>query len=283
MKPILIALLAVLPTLAFAADIAPDRSVVFKKFDETELKLHIFEPEGHQPTDRKPVIVFFFGGGWSGGTPTQFYQQAEELSEKGMVAISADYRVRSRNKTTPFEAVADAKSAIRWVRLHAKELGIDPDRIVASGGSAGGHVAACTGLIIGHENEDEDLSVSSVPNAMVLYNPVLDTTAKGYGKKSVTPEREEEISPCHHVKAGLPPTLVLHGTADSTVPFENAERFARLMKDAGNNCELIPFEGQEHGFFNSLFFRPNTKDLAPYEKAMKDTENFLSALGYLKD
>jgi hypothetical protein len=69
--------------------------------------------------------VFFFGGGWVGGSPKQMYQQAKVMAEQGMVAFSADYRVASRNKTTPFECVKDGKSAIRWLREHAAELGID--------------------------------------------------------------------------------------------------------------------------------------------------------------
>lgn len=140
-------------------DFIPDRIVTYKTASEFELQLHIFNPHGHAATDQRPAIVFFFGGGWSGGTPKQFYQQAREVADLGMVAIPADYRVKSRNKTSPFESVADAKSAIRWVRQHAKELGVDPNKIVGTGGSAGGHVAACTGVIEGNEEAGEDLSI----------------------------------------------------------------------------------------------------------------------------
>ncbi|MDB4796380.1 alpha/beta hydrolase fold domain-containing protein, partial [Akkermansiaceae bacterium] len=111
---------------------------------DVELKLHVFNPEGHKASDSRPAIVFFFGGGWNGGSPKQFYPHSEHLASLGMVAISAEYRVKSRNKTTPMECVKDGNSAIRWVRSHAKELGINPDMIAAGGGSAGGHVAAAT-------------------------------------------------------------------------------------------------------------------------------------------
>ncbi len=113
--------------------------ILCARLGDTSLKLDVFEPAGLKPTDHRPAIVFFFGGGWSGGDAKQFYQQAKAMTEQGMVVFSADYRVKSRNKTTPFECVKDGKSAIRWVREHAAELGIDPDRIVAAGGSAGGH------------------------------------------------------------------------------------------------------------------------------------------------
>jgi len=266
---------------SMAQEFAPDRAVVFKTIGEVQLKLHIFEPDGHQASDPKPTIVFFFGGGWTGGTPRQFYQQATELADQGMVAISAEYRVSSRHKTTPFESVQDAKSAVRWIRQHAGELGINPDQIVASGGSAGGHVAACTGVITGHEEQGEDLEISSIPNAMILFNPVLDTTAKGYGLKKVGEARQTDISPCHQVRSGIVPTLLLHGTADTTVPFENAERFTRLMTEASNICELKAYEGAGHGFFNGNFFRPKTKDTTPYEKAMAQSLAFLRTHEFL--
>jgi acetyl esterase len=263
-----------------AADIAPSRSVTYKAVNGIELKLDVFEPAGFKAADHRPAIVYFFGGGWMGGSPTQFYQQAKVMAEQGMVAFSADYRVKSRNNTTPFECVKDGKSAIRWVREHAAELGVDPDRIVAAGGSAGGHVAVCTGVIEGCEEAGEKASISSIPNAMILFNPVLDTTDKGYGAKSFKPEQQTDLSPCHHVRKGIVPTMVFHGTADKTVPFENAERFTKLMKEAGNECVLIPFEGKDHGFFNGSFFRKRGGD-ADFDVTMKHSVEFLKGHRFL--
>lgn len=271
------ALLLMFTCTAFAKEkITPDKQVVYK----AELKLHIFNPKGHKSIDKRPAIVFFFGGGWMGGTPRQFYQQAKNFADLGFVAMSAEYRVINKHKTTPFECVKDGKSAVRWIRQHAAKLGVDPDRIVSAGGSAGGHVAACTGVIPGHDEEGEDLSISSLPNAMILYNPVIDTTEKGYGLARVGEERKTDISPCHHVRKGIPPTLVFHGTADTTVPFENVERFTKLMKDAGNKCILVPFEKKGHGFFNGSFFRPKNGD-DDYNKCMGKSIEFLSELGFL--
>jgi len=261
-----------------AQDIVPNKKVLYKVANGDSLYLHIFEPAvTAEPT---AAAVFFFGGGWVGGNPNQFYQQAQYLASRGMLAISAEYRVQSVHGTSPFECVEDGKSAVRWIRKHADELNIDPDKIVAGGGSAGGHVALCTALIEGLENPHEDLSVSSKPNAVLGYNPVFDTTEKGYGHKKVA-GRETEISPCHHVKEGLPPMLLFHGKDDTTVPFENAQRFYNEMIAAGNDCKLVPVGKVGHGFFNGDFFRKGSGDKY-FNLTMYDTDIFLTRLGYLK-
>jgi acetyl esterase len=275
-------LLGVGSLFSHAGEITPNRSVAYKTVDSVELKLDIFEPTGFKPADPRPTIVFFFGGGWANGNTRQFHQQAKVMTEHGMLAISADYRVSSRNKTTPIECVKDAKSAIRWVREHAAELGADPDKIVAAGGSAGGHIAACTGIIDGTEEAGENLSISSIPNAMILFNPVLDTTDLGYGVTKFKPEQQKDVSPCHHVHKGIVPTIIFHGTADSTVPFENAERFTKLMREAGNDCVLIPFEGKNHGFFNGSLFRKGGKDV-DFDLTMKHSIEFLKTKGMLAE
>jgi acetyl esterase len=99
---------------------------VYKSIGEVKLSLHVFRPADRPKSgpeiERLPAIVFFFGGGWNSGTVTQFVKHGEYLASRGMVAVVADYRVRSRHGVTPVECVADAKSAIRWVRSHAGEL-----------------------------------------------------------------------------------------------------------------------------------------------------------------
>lgn len=253
--------------------------VVYKTIGEVELKLHIFEPPDRQAKEPAPAIVFFFGGGWVGGTPTQFYHQCDYLASRGMMAISAEYRIKNTHGTTPFECVADGKSAIRWVRANAARLGVNPDKIVAGGGSAGGHVAACTGVLKGLDEESEDRNISSKPNALVLFNPALDLVE--FSKKRASDERfrrAKEISPLQHVTKGVPPCIIFHGTADKTVPFDSVERFSAAMKKAGNICRLVPFEDKGHGFFNY----GRDKDNSSFNKTIEETDKFLTSLGYLK-
>lgn len=251
-----------------------DEQVVYKQTPQGELKLHIFECGRRS---NRPAVVFFFGGGWVGGSVQQFLPHCRYFAAKGMVAIAAEYRIRNKHGTTPFECVADGKSAIRYVRAHAKELGINPSKIVASGGSAGGHVAACTAIIEGFDETAEDKTISSKPNVLVLFNPVIDTTERGYGAEKLKGQTET-LSPVHHVVSGLPPTIIFHGTADTTVPFENVERFCMKMHDAGNRCELVPFEGMKHGFFNYT----REEDHASYNATTQRAEQFLRSLGYIR-
>lgn len=220
--------------------------------------------------------MFFFGGGWVGGSASHFYPQSQYLADRGMVAICAEYRIRSKHKTTPFECVADGKSAMRWVRSHADELGIDPDRLAAGGGSAGGHVAAATATLPGLDDPADDLSVSCVPNALVLFNPVYDNGPDGYGYDRVK-ERWQEISPLHNIREGIPPAIVFLGTKDRLIPVETGKTFQKKMEDVGSRSELMLWEGAEHGFFN-----PGKGDGTAYHETVAAMDRFLTELGYLK-
>ena len=174
------------------------RTHVYKSIDGIDLRLHVFSPPDHLASMKRPAIVFFFGGGWTRGTVEQFVPQSQHLAERGMVAIVADYRVFARHKTTPFDAMTDARSAIRWVRSHAPELGIDPARIAASGGSSGGHIALSAAVFDRFDDPREDRSVSAKPNALVLFNPAVDTSsAPTFAAR--TPGRGQEGSPFHHL------------------------------------------------------------------------------------
>lgn len=251
----------------------------YKTVDGISLKINARYPEGHQKTDSRPAILLFHGGGWVCGKPNQLNGQASAFAKLGYVTFTVSYRLINKNHTTVYECVKDAKSAVRWVRANAEKLGIDPNRIVASGGSAGGHIAACTAIIDGFEEEGEDLTVSSKANALLLLSAVLDTTKDGYGVDKMIKGEVTDLSPCHHVRKGLPPTIVFYGTGDTTVPPENPERFARLMKEAENICVLVPFEGRRHGFFNHPAFRKNNK-IEDFDAVIEQSKKFLDSIGF---
>lgn len=248
----------------------PNQIVEYKQIGDVVLNLHIFNPPNHQPTHKTPAIVFFFGGGWNGGSPSQFYKQSEYLASRGMVALCAEYRVKKTHDTSPQACVKDGKSALRWIRMHADELGIDPNRLAAGGGSAGGHVAATTGTVDGFNEEGEDTSISCRPNALVLFNPVFDNGPDGYGHDRVK-EYWKAFSPMHNIDGSTPPTTVFLGTQDKLIPVATAEKYKQLMEKAGVRCDLHLYQDQPHGFFNA----------ARYNETLLEADKFLISLGYL--
>jgi acetyl esterase len=262
------------------------KEMVYKEIDGVQLKLWIFNSAGQKPADKRPVIIFFFGGGWNSGSPGQFEKQCEYLAARGMVAITADYRVKSRQNVLADKCVTDAKSAIRWVRKNAAKLGIDPERIVAAGGSAGGHLAAATAMLPKLDEPGEDKTVSCVPNALVLFNPALITAPgatknTGYESKMAMSGNRigvpaVDFSPYHHIKTGLPPAIIFHGIDDTTVPFFTVKLFTEKMKENGNRCELVGYKGEKHGFFNY-----GKQSNGPFVSTIEKMDAFLVSIGYL--
>lgn len=247
------------------------KSLIYKSVGTTDLEMRVYSPDATKFEGARPAIVFFFGGGWINGTITQFEGQAEALCELGMVAVLADYRVSTRQGTTPYECVKDAKSAVRYVRANASAMGVDPDRIATSGGSAGGHIAAATALIESYNEESDDLSVSCVPNALVLFNPVVDNGPAGYGYERIG-DNYKDFSPLHNIDSSVPPTLFMVGAADDLIPVEMARYFAKSIERVGGRCDLTIYEGQKHGFFNGKAYK-----MVTLERAIE----FLKSLGYI--
>lgn len=249
---------------------------VYKSIAGAELRLHVFAPF-NRASSQEPAILFFFGGARTGGSIEQFVPQSKHLAQRGMVAIVADYRVFGRHKTGPFEAIADAKSAIRWVRSRAKALRVDPNRIAAAGGSSGGHIALSSGVFEGFDERDENRSISSKPNLLILFNPAVDTV---HESSPVQNERfggrAREGSPLHHIHRGLPPTVIFHGKADTTVPYADVELFCSESTKLGNTCQLFGYEDATHGFFN-----PSREGGKWYRETLLEMDRFLTHFGYL--
>lgn len=273
----LAASLLLLTTSAAFADDPLGEEHVYKTVGDRELRLYVNKPDAWTASDRRPAIVFFHGGGWVGGTPGQFTEHSRYLATRGMVCVQVEYRLLERgDNDPPLVCIQDARSAMRWVRSHAAELGIDPDRIASAGGSAGGHLAAFVGMVDGLDDPDDNTSVSVKSNAMVLFNPVFDNGPGGYGHQRVG-DRYEEFSPFHNVSEDDPPAIVFLGTEDSLVPVETLDQFADRMQEANVRCVKLFYEGQPHGFFN--FGRSGNRY---YFETMSAADEFLQSLGWLE-
>jgi acetyl esterase len=248
----------------------------YKDTAQGPLVLHLYRTQG-AVNPSAPAVVFFSGGGWTKNNLTQFSLHARDLATRGLVAIVCDYRVASRHGTDPWAAVRDARSALRWVRAHAAELGLDPNRIAAGGGSAGAHLALGCALFTGQDEASDDLSLSPRPDALLLFGPVIDTSEVGYGHARLG-ERWAELHPHAHVASAalpLPPLLLQVGTADPVVPMSSVEALAALWRERGGRFDLVPYEGQAHGFFN---YRAQAPDL--YERTQAQAVRFLESLGW---
>lgn len=257
------------PVREMAAKLEPSRQVVFKVSDNRELYLHVFEPDDWRPRDRRACLLVIHGGGWGGGEPRRMYPFADHFRRLGMVGISLHYRrLNAKQGTSVFDCVADARSAVRFIRSHASTLGIDPDRLVVSGASAGGHLAVGTAVFDEVNDQSDDLEVPCSPAALVLLFPVIDTSAAGYGQAKIG-DRWRELSPLLHVDDQVPPTLIFHGSADNVTPLAGAKQFTARMSAAGNACQLEVHPNGKHGY---LMF-----DRQLFEKTLARMEQFLVA------
>jgi acetyl esterase/lipase len=250
---------------------SPDLIEIYKRTPQGELKMHLFNPDAPAP---RAGIVFFFGGGWNGGTPTQFYPQARHLADLGMFAACAEYRIRNTHHTPPSVCVRDGFSAMRWTYANAARFNIDPTRLAAGGGSAGGHVAAACAMCDGFDESDEDLSIPRRPTALVLFNPVYDNSPAGYGNDRVDVPWET-FSPLHNITRHAPPTITLLGDRDNLIPVATAESFRDRMRAVGVRSDLHIYPGAVHGFFN--FGR---EDKSAYRDTLEKATAFLRSLGY---
>jgi acetyl esterase/lipase len=255
---------------------------IFKKVGETEIRLHVVKPNDWKASDMRPCLVSFFGGGWTSGTPARSITYAKWAAKNGLVGVAPDYRTRNRFNTQPEDCVADGRAAVRWIQDHAKELGVDPGKIVVQGSSAGGHVAGWTAI---PDPVAQDLSSDPVPRpvpvGLILLWPVTDTGTNGYGgpKRFGNDEvRANNLSVTGRMPSKMPPSLVFHGTADKTVKFENSQAFTDKMKANGNECELISFPGAPHSPNSSKWGEAAAVKAKIEEESLK----FLEKLGLVE-
>lgn len=252
------------------------KQYAYKKTENAELYLNIYYPPDFKANKSLPAILFFFGGGWINGDPGHFHPQCIELSKRGIIAIAADYRTRSRHGTTPLESLADAKSAMRWIKQNAAKLNIRADQIIAAGGSAGGYLAIALALIDGFSDPDDDTTISTMPAGAVLFNPVINTgIEKGFAPERFG-EHAEDASPLHNVKPLDIPILIMHGKQDQVVPYSDIVNFQEKMNELGGNIWLVSYEDTGHGFFNI-----REDDDTYFQLTLNETIKFLKNYSFL--
>ncbi len=221
----------------------PDASAteVYKTFSGgLQLRMFIWNPPNFNPGDKRPAIVFFHGGGFVGGSAAQFHQHCRYFASRGMVAATAEYRLDINERA----CVMDAKHAIRFMRKNAARLGVNPNRIVSSGGSAGGFMTMDLGTVQNLDDYDdapENTDVSYTPNALVGFNPAI--MGPETGRSSI-----KDILPYNHIHEGMPPSIMMYGVQDNFLV--GATDFQRAAEAKGNRCEVLSWEHAGHGFFN---------------------------------
>lgn len=252
------------------------KAFTYKKVDDRELKIYVTKPGNWKTGDTRPAIVFFHGGGWTGGAPGQFTEHSKYFASRGLVCFQVEYRLLNRsNSESPQKCIEDAKSAMRWVRSRSKTFGITPNQIASAGGSAGGHLAAFLGTTDGVDSESDDLNVSAKSNAMLLFNPVYDNGPGGWGTKRVG-SNYKRFSPAHNLSSDDPPSIVFLGDNDKLIPVATAEAFRDSLQTQGVVSELVVYKGQSHGFFNH-----GRNDNQFYNATVVASDKFLEKLGWL--
>ena len=261
---------------AMAAEPAIKFGAVYRSVQGNHLIVHIYYPQNWKASDKRPALLCYHGGGWVKGTPGHFAKQSQYFSKRGMVTMCFEYRLLKTNAANVADCLIDAKAAYQWVFDHAADLGVDVQKLVLMGGSAGGHLASAVALCPNPDVKAGSLPVK--PYAMVLYNPVLDVPEfvgeKDYATKGI--DDATTVSSMHHLSKDAPPTLVLHGTKDPVVPFSTASKFIDGLKALGVQATLIPYEDRKHGFFNA-----KKNQMEDHHKSITDADDFLTGLGLL--
>jgi acetyl esterase/lipase len=264
------------PSISSIAEGPMPAAEVYDVVDGVALNAFVFAPPGHGA--RRPALLLIHGGGWGGGQPALMAPHGRYFAARGWVAVVASYRLTSRPGVTPHDCVRDTAAALRWIRAQGARLGVDPRRVAAAGDSAGGHLAAALAVL-------PQLDRAAVPDAVVLWNPITDTTAAGWNLRpgprapalaEPLEDWQRRISPLAHVRPGLPPTLILHGTADTVVPIAQSRRYVEALRAAGDRAELVELPGRKHAFVLPGY-RDN--DDATVAEALARSEAFLRSAG----
>ena len=254
------------------ADVPKGKVYVYKQVDGVNREMEIYFPREHDASKKTaPGIILFHGGGWGGGSRLAFSYQCNYFASRGMVAATVTYRLRTKEdraaltegQSTKRVCIPDVKSAIRWFKQHAKELGVDPDRIVAGGGSAGGHISLLGTTNPGLNDPNDPKGIDTSVSAYVLFNPAL----------SKSDAKDPDVDFLQHLKADFGPAIVFFGSEDKWLKNGWTPAAARMKSLGITSVEMQIAEGQTHAFFN----KQPWKDLT-----LIAADQFLTRLGYLQ-
>jgi len=251
MKTITITILAVLCSCLAQAKPAQKplgKVYTYKETNGVKREMEIFFPKHHESAKKPvPAIIFFHGGGWASGSRKSFSYQCDYFAKRGIVAATVTYQLTDKkgkatlkkNQSPKRLCIPDAKSAIRWVKQHADELGIDPKQLIVAGGSAGGHI----GLIATHNpglNDPQDAKeVDTSVVAYVLFNPAL----------TLTDAKDKEIDVIQHLNPSTAPAIAFFGDKDKWLKgWKPAYKKWQGLKNT--SIEVHIAKGQGHAFFN---------------------------------
>ncbi len=254
---------------ASAANVVVEHDVAYLGPDRAE-KADLYLPSGDPPSALRPGVVIIHGGGWSGGDKRAAREQniGNTLAARGYVCMSINYQLQAKGAPPIWpQNLHDCKTAVRWLRANADRLRLDSEHIGVIGGSAGGHLAVMLGVTgpeSGLDPEEPYGEYSCRVQAVVdLYGVVADTPErprKILGKTfEEAPELYRQVTPLSHLDKNDPPVLILHGTADKTVPVEESQRLAAGLKQAGIVHQLVIIPDAPHTFH----LQPKQRDLRP--------------------
>lgn len=244
---------------------APPSEHIYRTVDGVPLKAFVFKPTGTAQGTPTPAILLFHGGGWVAGAPDWTFASAQRYAALGLVAISVEYRL-SREGVSPIEALEDVCTSFHWARAQAQALAIDPQRIAASGVSAGGHLASAAATI-GCGNTDGAYGTGG-PDALVLWSPALDVSGDGHFRRLLGERATvEALNPVEHVRARMPPVVVVHGERDNLTPLSGVRRFCDRVKAGGGLCVVHVYPGVGHLLTRNLANQESDFDPDPVARA----------------
>ncbi len=272
-----------------AQDVVQEKHI-YKKVDDRELYVDMFRSNDLTRDGLHPAIAFFHGGGWAFGDPSEFHGASKRYAQKGFITFSFQYRlsVDKDGQTpnpdiTPVECVKDARSAIRWLRENAETLNIDPNKIIVGGQSVGGQLTLSTACADSVNESTDNLAISSVPNAMLLYSGTVNPVAPwcdyllGNQRKLIW-----SISPYHNLRKDLPPVIAFHGKDDTVVDYWTVGFYQRETKKLGNYFELVTLEGKKHYLGDGDEEGEQVYSRLFDEEILNRTDEFLKEFGFMK-